>query len=81
MINHKRTLQNPIYQKLPSLGMSYKNTLIVGMALLGALTLLTGTLVVLPVAFAMVNPLQRTYGDPDERTYGDPNERIGIFVR
>ena len=54
---------------------SNKNMLIVGMAVIGALALLTGTTVTIPAAFA--------YGEPDERSgslylrgIGDPNERI-----
>ena len=45
--------------------MSYKNTLIVGMAVIGALALLTGTFVTIPTVLA----------------YSDPNERDQLEIR
>ena len=63
--------------------MSYKNTLIVGMAVIGALALLTGTFVTIPTVLAYTDPNQRSIGDPDERSgslyirgYDDPDLRI-----
>jgi hypothetical protein len=53
--------------------MNIKNTLIVGMALLGALALLTGTFVTLPAVLAIGDPNEKSYGDPKELPGWDPN--------
>jgi hypothetical protein len=53
------------------------------MAIIGALALLTGTIVTMLTAFAYADPNQKVIGDPNERSgsshvqvYGDPNERV-----
>lgn len=53
-----------------TLAMSKIRPLFIGIALLGALALMTGTLVVVPAAVYAI-------GDPNEKSYGDPNERPG----
>ncbi len=53
-----------------------KNMLIVGMAVIGALALLTGTIVTMPAAFAISDPNEKSIGDPSIRTIGDPGVRV-----
>ena len=77
MINHNAPLDRTLYTKTCyNYGMSYKNTLIVGMAVIGALALLTGTIVTMPAAFAYGDPNEKSIGDPSIRTIGDPGVRV-----
>jgi putative lipase involved disintegration of autophagic bodies len=62
--------------------MSYKNMLIVGMALIGALALLTGILVTIPTVLAFEDPNLKSVEVPNQKRYTDPDaNRVRILVR
>jgi len=59
--------------------MSKIRPLILGMALLGALALMTGTFVTIPAVFAYGDHDEKSIGDPSIRSIGDPGMRV--FLR